>query len=341
LAGGAEVEALSSLSCGIVSMSGRRNPSSGIAGFDGSGAASGTIVATGTVSVGLLAAAGFASSGSGDFGLNNEHAGKHARHSATMLLVKNFPNVQSARIDSNKQSFSNRSAQGRRKSLFFIFCLVPSPHLNLETLFHPPILRGMQIRSADLVTSASDLGGCPDWDLPEFALIGRSNVGKSSLINLLTGRNGLAKVSATPGKTRLMNFFLINQQWSLVDLPGYGFAKVAKEEAHAFNERSGDYIGRRACLRCVLVLIDSRHPPQRIDMDFIEWLSSTGVPFVIVFTKADKQSAGKTRANAAVFREHVAARIGVEPEILVSSAVSREGRGDVMKFIESRLAGNP
>ena len=199
----------------------------------------------------------------------------------------------------------------------------------------------MQIRSADLVTSASDLGGCPDWARPEFALIGRSNVGKSSLINLLTGRDGLAKVSATPGKTRLMNFFLINQQWSLVDLPGYGFAKVAKEEAHAFNERSGDYIGRRACLRCVLVLIDSRHPPQRIDMDFIEWLSGTGVPFVIVFTKADKQSAGKTRANAAVFREHVAARIGVEPEILVSSAVSREGRGDVMKFIESRLAGNP
>ena len=327
-------------------MSGRRNPSSGIAGFDSSGAASGTIVATGTVSVGLLAAAGFAGSGSGDFGLNNEHAGKHARHSATMLLVKNFPNVQSARIDPNKQSFSNRSAQGRRNRRFFIFCLVsssllPSPHLNLETIFHPPILRGMQIRSADLVTSASDLGGCPDWDLPEFALIGRSNVGKSSLINLLTGRNGLAKVSATPGKTRLMNFFLINQQWSLVDLPGYGFAKVAKEEAHAFNERSGDYIGRRACLRCVLVLIDSRHPPQRIDMDFIEWLSGTGAPFVIVFTKADKQSAGKTRANAAVFREHVAARIGVAPEILVSSAVSREGRGDVMKFIESRLAGNP
>lgn len=119
-AGGAEAEALSSLSCGIVSMSGRRNPSSGIAGFDGSGAASGTIVATGAVSVGLLAAAGFASSGSGGLGsgalgLNNEHAGKHARHSAAMLLVKNFPNVQSARIDSNKQSFSNRSAQGRSR----------------------------------------------------------------------------------------------------------------------------------------------------------------------------------------------------------------------------------
>jgi hypothetical protein len=135
LEGGAEVEALSSLSCGIVSMSGRRNPSSGIVGFDGSGAGSGTMVATGTVSVGLLAAAGFASSGSGDFGLNNEHAGKHARHSATMLLVKNFPNVQSARIDPNKQSFSNRSAQGRRKSRFFIFCLVSSSLLS----FPPPL----------------------------------------------------------------------------------------------------------------------------------------------------------------------------------------------------------
>lgn len=199
----------------------------------------------------------------------------------------------------------------------------------------------MQIRSADLVTSASDLGGCPNWQLPEFALIGRSNVGKSSLINMLTNRKGLAKVSATPGKTRLMNFFLINHQWGLVDLPGYGFAKVAKEESHAFNERSGNYIGRRDCLRCVLVLIDSRHPPQRIDMDFIEWLSTTGVPFAIVFTKADKQSAGKTRANAEVFREHVAARIGMTPEVLVSSAISREGRGDVMKFIESCLAENP
>jgi hypothetical protein len=115
LAGGAEAEALISLSCGIVSMSGRRNPSSGIVGFDGSGAGSGTMVATGTASAGLLASAGFAGSGSGDFGLNNEHAGKHARHSATMLLVKNFPNVQSARIDPNKQSFSNRSAQGRSR----------------------------------------------------------------------------------------------------------------------------------------------------------------------------------------------------------------------------------
>lgn len=305
-------------------MSGKRMPSSGMTGLIGCVVVgSGTMVAIGAVASDFFSG-GFAGSGGG-FAPNCEHEENTAAYKATKPALKEFPNVELSRINLTSKAASAATRKGEAKSLDASSCW--------------PILPHMQIRSAELITSANDLGGCPDWDVPEFALIGRSNVGKSSLVNLLTGRNGLAKVSATPGKTRLMNFFLINKQWSLVDLPGYGFAKVAKEEALGFNERSGNYIEGRHALRCVLVLIDSRHPPQRIDMNFIEWLAGTGVPYAIVFTKADKQSTGKTRANAGLFREQVGARIGVEPEILVSSAVSREGRGDVMKFIEKRLQG--
>ena len=161
------------------------------------------------------------------------------------------------------------------------------------------ILRRMKIKSAAFVTSAKGLADSPVWQRPEFAFIGRSNVGKSSMINLLSQRKDLAKVSATPGKTRLLNFFLMNETWSLVDLPGYGFAKTAKSEKFDFNEMIGDYLEQRANLRRVFVLIDSRHPPQRIDVDFITWLGGIGVPFTLIFTKADKQSAGKTRATPA------------------------------------------
>ena len=149
----------------------------------------------------------------------------------------------------------------------------------------------MKIKSATFITSARGLADCPVWDRPEFAFIGRSNVGKSSLINLLANQHSLAKVSATPGKTRLLNFFLMNDSWSLVDLPGYGFAKAAKAEKFDFNQMAGDYLEQRENLRRVFVLIDSRHPPQRIDVDFTTWLGGSGVPFSLIFTKADKQSA--------------------------------------------------
>jgi GTP-binding protein len=191
----------------------------------------------------------------------------------------------------------------------------------------------MQIKSAEFITSASSLTECPAWEYPEFAFIGRSNVGKSSMINLLARRESLAKVSATPGKTRLLNFFLMNQTWSLVDLPGYGFAKAAKSEKFGFNERAGDYLEGRPNLRRVFTLIDSRHPPQRIDLDFLVWLGGTGVPFSLVFTKTDKQSPAKTRASIALFMETLAPLVPALPEALASSAKTGDGRKDILRVI--------
>lgn len=191
----------------------------------------------------------------------------------------------------------------------------------------------MQIKSAEFITSASSLTECPAWEYPEFAFIGRSNVGKSSMINLLARRQALAKVSATPGKTRLLNFFLMNQTWSLVDLPGYGFAKAAKSEKFDFNERAGDYLEGRPNLRRVFTLIDSRHPPQRIDLDFLVWLGGTGVPFSLVFTKTDKQSPAKTRASIALFMTTLAPLVSALPEALTSSAKTGDGRKDILRVI--------
>jgi GTP-binding protein len=197
----------------------------------------------------------------------------------------------------------------------------------------------MKIKSATFVTSAKGLVDCPPWERAEFALIGRSNVGKSSMINLLTGKNALAKVSASPGKTRLLNFFLINESWSLVDLPGYGFAKAAKSEKFDFNEMAGDYIEGRPNLRRVFVLIDSRHPPQRIDLDFTHWLIGVNRPFSLIFTKADKQSAAKTRANIELFREALGQlqTAPSPPPVHISSAKSGDGRDAILNSIPQDL----
>ena len=191
----------------------------------------------------------------------------------------------------------------------------------------------MRIHSAVFISSSNGLAGCPVWDRPEFAFIGRSNVGKSSVINMLANQDSLAKVSATPGKTRLLNFFLLNERWSLVDLPGYGFAKTAKHEKFAFNELAGDYLEQRENLRHVFVLIDSRLTPQRLDLDFIFWLGGAGVPFSLVFTKLDKQSAAKTQANIALFREGASPGLAVMPDILTCSAKTRAGRDDILRRI--------
>jgi GTP-binding protein len=195
----------------------------------------------------------------------------------------------------------------------------------------------MKIKSASFVTSAKGLDDSPVWQRPEFAFIGRSNVGKSSMINLLSQRKDLAKVSATPGKTRLINFFLMNETWSMVDLPGYGFARTAKSEKFDFNEMVGDYIEQRDNLRRVFVLIDSRHPPQRIDVDFTTWLGEISTPFTLVFTKADKQSAGKTRANIALFLETISSLVPGTPEVLVSSAKTGDGRDAILRAISSEV----
>jgi GTP-binding protein len=195
----------------------------------------------------------------------------------------------------------------------------------------------MRIKSSVFHTSARDLASAPAWDRPEFAFIGRSNVGKSSMVNMLANSKGLAKVSATPGKTRLLNFFVMNGEWSLVDLPGYGYAKVAKSEKVDFLEAAGDYLERRPNLRRVFVLIDSRLPPQRIDLDFTAWLGGRGVPFSLIFTKADKQSAAKTRSAVAAFLAAMADPAAGPLETILSSSKDGTGRGEILHAIGAAL----
>lgn len=196
----------------------------------------------------------------------------------------------------------------------------------------------MQIKSATFHTSARNIEAAPEWARPEFAFIGRSNVGKSSMINLLSNKKDLAKVSAKPGKTLLLNFFVMNETWSLVDLPGYGYAKVAKSQKINFNESVGDYLESRGNLRRVFALIDSRLPPQRIDIDFIDWLGETGVPFALVFTKADKQSPTKTKSNIDTFLAAMPEHLSGIPPVIVSSSKNRTGRVEILKLIEQGLS---
>lgn len=195
----------------------------------------------------------------------------------------------------------------------------------------------MKFNSVRFALSAKDPSGCPEWELPEIALIGRSNVGKSTLINLLTSKENLAKVSATPGKTQLINFFIIDEQWALVDLPGYGYAKVKKEQKMDFNEAVGDYLSTRENLSIVFVLIDSRLSPQQIDLDFLSWLSGCDVPFSLIFTKTDKQSARKTKANIETFLQATQTFLPDRPGFFTSSTKERSGRMEILRFIRARL----
>jgi GTP-binding protein len=202
----------------------------------------------------------------------------------------------------------------------------------------------MKIKSADFLTSATGLSDCPRGDLPEFAMIGRSNVGKSSLINMLAGRRGLAKISSTPGKTRLLNFFDITTaataragKWRLVDLPGYGYAKVAQHQRADFNEAVADYIERRENLHCVFVLVDSRLEPQRIDIDFIQWLGERDMPHALILTKTDKQSPAATQANIARLKQSLLAWRAELPPLFPSSSETGAGRGEILRFIEQHM----
>ena len=198
-------------------------------------------------------------------------------------------------------------------------------------------MAGMKIKSAEFETSAPTLAAAPRLALPEFAFIGRSNVGKSSLLNLLAEKRDLARVSDLPGKTRLMNFYCINRNWRLVDLPGYGYAHVSKTDRADFNEAAADYIQGRENLRGVFVLIDSRLEPQPIDLAFIEWIIEAGTPFSVVFTKTDKQSASQTRASIDRFRAVALDDLDPVPEIFVTSAKTKAGRTELLKFITAQL----
>ena len=199
----------------------------------------------------------------------------------------------------------------------------------------------MKITSADFELSALELEECPKWALPEIALIGRSNVGKSSLVNLIAGRKDLARVSNTPGKTRLINFFVMNRSWGLVDLPGYGYAEVSRKSRIEFNEAVARFLLERRNLRRVFVLIDSRLPPQEIDQEFLGWMTEEAVPYSLIFTKVDKQSATKTQASMDRFVALSKGALGSTPEVLASSSTSKAGRTELLDAIGRHLAAAP
>lgn len=191
----------------------------------------------------------------------------------------------------------------------------------------------MIIKSAEFQVSNTRTDKLPPPVLPEYAFIGRSNVGKSSLINMLVQRKGLAKTSQTPGKTQLINHFLINENWQLVDLPGYGYAKTSRSNRHDWEKFIRYYLRNRQNLQCVFVLIDSRLVPQKIDIEFCLWLGEHGIPFILLFTKADKQSALKSQQNASKFRKALSEYFEEVPQQIITSAETQDGRDDVLAFI--------
>ncbi|BDD11151.1 putative GTP-binding protein EngB [Fulvitalea axinellae] len=192
----------------------------------------------------------------------------------------------------------------------------------------------MKIKHSEFVISNTDFNKCPKADKPEYAFIGRSNVGKSSLINMLMGRKQLAKVSGRPGKTQLINHFIVNNEWYLVDLPGYGWAKVSKTDKSKWAKMTKDYLENRENLACVFVLIDSRHEPQKIDLEFISYLGENRLPFAMIFTKTDKQSPNKSQSNMAKFRKALAKDWENIPPCFLTSSAHKTGRDEVLDFIE-------
>lgn len=184
----------------------------------------------------------------------------------------------------------------------------------------------MEIKSAEFVISNTDVRKCPEGTRPEYAFIGRSNVGKSSLINMLTARKGLAMTSQKPGKTLLINHFLINKEWFLVDLPGYGFAQRGKEGRENIRRIIESYVLQRPQLTCLFVLLDCRHEPQKIDLEFMEWLGENEVPFAIIFTKIDKISRGRLTENLNKYKERLLETWEELPPSLLSSSETKDGR---------------
>ncbi len=194
--------------------------------------------------------------------------------------------------------------------------------------------RGMEITKAEFTLSSPRVSMCPNDTKPEYAFIGRSNVGKSSLINMLTNHKRLAKTSATPGKTLLINHFIINNEWYLVDLPGYGYAKRSKTERAKLEQMISSYILQREQLTNVFVLVDIRLEPQQIDLEFIDWLGKSQVPFALVFTKADKLSAQKVQIQVEAYKSKLLETWEELPPLFVTSAEKKQGRDEVLDYIE-------
>ncbi len=197
----------------------------------------------------------------------------------------------------------------------------------------------MIIQSAKFVKSSSEESQCPNSPLPEFAFIGRSNVGKSSLINSICKNKSLAKTSSTPGKTQLINHFLINENWHLVDLPGYGFAKVSKDLRKVFEKMIFEYLFNRKNLQCLFILVDIRHEPQKIDLEFMERMGENQVPFYIVFTKADKLSATRANAHVEAYQKELLKTWAEIPPIFITSAEKNLGREEILESIEEIIQG--
>lgn len=193
----------------------------------------------------------------------------------------------------------------------------------------------MEIKSAQFVISNTDVNKCPAPQMPEYAFIGRSNVGKSSLINMLCVRKDMAKTSGKPGKTQLINHFLINENWYLVDLPGYGYAQVSREKREKWEGFIRHYILNRPNLMCMMVLVDSRLTPQRVDLEFMEWLGENGIPFVIVFTKMDKLTKSKIAANIEAYKKELLSNWEELPTMFYTSSEERMGREELLDFIDN------
>lgn len=190
------------------------------------------------------------------------------------------------------------------------------------------------IREVVFVKSSQDESGCPTDEKPEYAFVGRSNVGKSSLINYITGQRKLAKTSGQPGRTRLINHFLVNNSWYLVDLPGYGYAKIGKTQRSQLIEIIRDYLSKRKNLACLFLLIDCRHEPQKIDLEFIQWLGGNGVPFVICFTKTDKRSASQLQKSVQQYRQTLLENWESLPQIFLSSTLDHSGKEEILDLIQ-------
>ena len=192
----------------------------------------------------------------------------------------------------------------------------------------------MEIKSAEFVISNTNVAKCPDGNKPEYAFIGRSNVGKSSLINMLTNKKGLALTSQTPGKTMLINHFLINDEWYLVDLPGYGYAQRGKEGREKLRKIIESYVLEREQLTNLFVLVDCRHEAQKIDLEFMEWLGENGIPFAIIFTKTDKISKGRLQENFRLYEAKLLEQWEELPPVFFSSSEKKEGRDEILDYIE-------
>jgi GTP-binding protein len=195
----------------------------------------------------------------------------------------------------------------------------------------------MEIKQAEFVSSETDVKKCPPANKPEFAFIGRSNVGKSSLLNMLTNRKNLAKTSNKPGKTQTINHFIINDSWYLVDLPGYGYASVSKEKRAGFGKIIESYILQRENLQCLFILLDARLEPQKIDLEFIQWTGEKEVPLCLVFTKADKLTKHQLNRNVSIYRSTLEKSWEELPPLLITSVTMKSGKEEVLSFIGEAL----